>query len=124
MSNSLASNQAELDRLERVVDAQFGPSHDDDAPPEFQMMDEGHYRLTYTDRGIVLDVDHLRRERRQLVGELAVQCDLPGARTFDGQLAIGDFNISSVRARGQAPTLHDHSQNHPHPDHQVLEEGK
>jgi len=63
----------------------------------FQALDEGRYRLTVP--GVTLEVDYLRRESHQLKGEILVRCDLPGARTFDGVLSIGDLNLSSTRAR-------------------------
>ncbi len=67
--------------------------------PIFQVLDEDHYRLTVADLGVTLDVDRIRRERHQLVGELLVRCDLPGALTRDGVLSVADVNLSSVRAR-------------------------
>jgi len=46
-----------------------------------------------------LEIDYLRRERHELVGELRVRCHLPGARTVDGILSVADFNVSSLRSR-------------------------
>lgn len=71
---------------------------------EFVQVDDGHFRLTVLPLGIQLDIDRLRRERQQLVGELTVLCDLPGAKTFqagDGQrvLASADWNLSSADTR-------------------------
>ena len=72
---------------------------------------EGRYRLSIADAGVTLEVDFLRREAHQLKGELLVRCELPGARTFDGVLAIGDLNLSSTRAReAHAKYLADRSQ--------------
>ena len=48
---------------------------------------------------MVFEVDRLRREHNELVGELCVRCGLPGARSIDGTLSIADFNFSSARAR-------------------------
>lgn len=60
---------------------------------------EDRYRLVVPDTSITIEVDRLRRESNELVGELSVKCTLPGARTFDGALSIADFNLSSARAR-------------------------
>jgi hypothetical protein len=66
---------------------------------EFHAEGEDRYRLSVPELGIVLDIDRLRREHNELLGELSVSCSLPGARTFDGSLSIVDFNMSSARAR-------------------------
>jgi hypothetical protein len=55
--------------------------------------------LADADRGVEYRVDRLRRDRHELVGELAVSCDLAGARVVDGVLSFGTFNFSSPRAR-------------------------
>lgn len=47
----------------------------------------------------LLRVERLRRERGELVGELAVTCGLPGTKSVDGILSVADFNLSSARAR-------------------------
>lgn len=66
---------------------------------EFEKVGEG-YRLTVPGLGLELCVDRLRRESHALVGELAVRCRLPGARTVgDGLLSVSDLNLSSQRAR-------------------------
>ena len=71
----------------------------DDVPRDFRRIEEGRYSLTLEELGIQFDVSRLRRDRGELLGELRVQCDLAGARTFDGVLSVGDFNLSSIRAR-------------------------
>jgi len=53
----------------------------------------------------VIEVDRLRRERHELQGELAVWRNTHGARTIDTTLSIGDFNLSSVRARSDRAKL-------------------
>ena len=60
---------------------------------------ESGYRWVVNSLGIVFEVDRLRRERHELIGEMGVKCDIPGARTVNGYLLIGDLNFSSVRAR-------------------------
>jgi hypothetical protein len=47
---------------------------------QFERIDEDHYRMTLAEMGIQFDADRCRRERHQLVGELAVRCELPWAR--------------------------------------------
>jgi hypothetical protein len=69
------------------------------AESPFTREDEDRYRLVLIDKGITIEIDRLRRESHELVGELCVRCSLPGARTFDGVLSAADFNISSARAR-------------------------
>jgi len=69
------------------------------------------YRLSIPEAGIVFEIDRLRRDRHELIGELSVKCTLPGARTYDGALTIADFNLSSARARSErAKLLLDRSQ--------------
>lgn len=47
----------------------------------------------------MFDVERLRRQREELIGELTVTCDLAGASTVDGVLSLADFNLSSADAR-------------------------
>jgi len=70
-----------------------------DGPREFQRIDEGSYRLGIRHLGIEFTVDRLRRKWDELVGELTVRCQLAGARTHDGVLSVGDFNLSTQRSR-------------------------
>lgn len=67
--------------------------------PAFTSPDEGRYRLIAAGGRVALEIDFLRREAHQLKGELQVTCSLPGVRTIDGVLAVGDLNLSSTRAR-------------------------
>ena len=71
----------------------------------FEPVAEDHYRLVLPALGITLEVDRLRRERGELIGELSVRCDIPGVRTVDGILTAGDLNLSSVRARADRAKL-------------------
>jgi hypothetical protein len=66
---------------------------------EFVQVGDGHYQLTVPSLGIQFTVDRLRRDRHELIGELAVACDIAGAKTVDGFLSIADFNLSSAQAR-------------------------
>jgi hypothetical protein len=65
----------------------------------FTSRGEGYYRLEVPELAARLDVDRLRRERNELIGELTVCLDWAGAATVDGTLSSADFNLSSARAR-------------------------
>jgi hypothetical protein len=71
----------------------------------FERLSEERYALCLPQYGLVLEVDRLRRERHELIAELCVRCKLPGARTFDGNLSIADFNLSSARSRKERANL-------------------
>lgn len=47
----------------------------------------------------------MRRERGELIGELTVRCNLPGAMQANGALSVGDLNFSSVQARSTRAKL-------------------
>jgi DNA-binding CsgD family transcriptional regulator len=66
---------------------------------DFRAIGDDRYQMTIANIGVTLEVDRLRRERNELVGELSANCTLPGAYTYDGSLSIADFNLSSARAR-------------------------
>ena len=70
-------------------------------PHDFLVVGEGIYRVEVPDRGIVLHVDRLHRDRGDLSGELTVTCNLAGARrlTDEDIISAGTFNLSSIRAR-------------------------
>jgi hypothetical protein len=75
------------------------------APPaerRFSQIGESHYELSIPSAGLRFDVDRLRRDHHDLIGELCVECSLAGARTVDGStLSIATFNLSSATARQQ-----------------------
>jgi hypothetical protein len=71
----------------------------------FEEIARDRYRLAIPEARITIEVDRLRRESHELVGELAVRCDLPGIKTYDGTLSIADFNLSSARARSERAKL-------------------
>jgi hypothetical protein len=75
------------------------PSDQQSSAREFTVVGEDRYCLAVPGIGVTFEIDRLRRERGELVGELAVQCELPGARTTNGYLSIADFNLSSARSR-------------------------
>lgn len=76
-----------------------------DSPPQkairqFAQLSEGRYQWNLIPPGIAFTIDRLRRERHELIGELAVQCEMDGARvTPKGSLMTADFNLSSAQAR-------------------------
>src|SRR5579883_1269621 len=49
-------------------------------PHEFRVADD-RYSLTIPTYGVTFEIDRLRREKHELLGELAVLCDLPGVRS-------------------------------------------
>jgi hypothetical protein len=63
------------------------------------------YRLVIPESRISIEVDRLRRESNELIGELCVRCDLPGVPTYGGSVSIADFNLSSARARSERARL-------------------
>jgi hypothetical protein len=75
------------------------------AGAKFSVLDDDRYCLSLPAIGTTFEVDRLRREHNELVGELCVHCDLPGAATVEGNLSIADFNISSARARSDRARL-------------------
>lgn len=75
-------------------------------PREFRALGDDRYRFTIADLGITVEVDRLRRERHELIGELCVRCELPGARSVNGDvLSLADLNLSSARARVERAKL-------------------
>ena len=74
-------------------------------PHRFELLAEDRYRLVVPEISAIIEVDRLRRERGELIGELAVRCTLPGVRSYDGTVSIADFNLSSARARSERARL-------------------
>lgn len=72
---------------------------------KFESITEDRFRLTVPACGLKIEVDRLRREHHELIGELCVRSTLPGARTVAGVLSIADFNLSSARARSDRAKL-------------------
>ena len=66
---------------------------------DFSLNTDGAYKLAIPEYAITVEVDRLRRESHELIGELCVRCDMPGVRSYDGALSVADFNLSSARAR-------------------------
>ena len=70
-------------------------------PREFEAFGDDRYSLSIADLGITLEIDRLRRQHGELIGELSARCALPGARAVNGTgvISIADLNLSSARAR-------------------------
>jgi|ERR1017187_475974 hypothetical protein len=99
---------AGINKLIREEDAKLSTEHAvkngraaATAGAEFSALGEDRYRLSLPAIGVVFEVDRLRRDHNELMGELCVRCDLPGALPVgnDKNLNIADFNFSSARAR-------------------------
>lgn len=65
----------------------------------FTLIGEQRYVMNVEDLGVTFDLDRVRRERHELMGELLVRCSLPSARTVDGVLSAADFNCSGLQSR-------------------------
>jgi len=92
------------DEVERIAQSvsRYEPRAENERPDSqrvFERLDEGRYRMMLPGIASELEIDLLRREDGNLVGELIARCHLPGNRGVDGLLSIADFNISSARAR-------------------------
>jgi hypothetical protein len=74
---------------------------------EFRQIADDAYQLSIPSLGTQLTVDRLRRDRHELIGELTVTCDLPGAKKINdvGDIHIADLNLSSASARVQRAKL-------------------
>jgi hypothetical protein len=70
-----------------------------DVPRTFRVIGEDRYFMGLVGVPIEFDLEHLRRERGELMGELYVRTELIGARTFQGTLSAASFNVSSSAAR-------------------------
>jgi hypothetical protein len=68
-------------------------------PREFRRIGEDRYFMRLVGIPIEFDVEHVRRERGELIGELYVRTELYGARVFAGILSAGTFNVSSPTRR-------------------------
>lgn len=76
------------------------PPHPDDwGARTFETTGFSAYRLSVPTAHLTFDIGRLRRERDELIGELTVRVEMAGARTIDGILSSGDFNLSSIQAR-------------------------
>jgi hypothetical protein len=75
------------------------PHPNDWGPRTFNVTGFSAYRLAVPRAFLTFDIGRLRRERDELIGELVVRLNMAGARTIEGILSAGDFNLSSVQAR-------------------------
>lgn len=72
---------------------------------DFEILSEDRYRLIIPEIAASIEIARLRRERGELIGELAVKCGLPGIKSYGGTVSIADFNLSSARARTERGKL-------------------
>ena len=94
------------DEVERIAQSvsRYEPRAENERPDArriFERLDEGRYRMQIPGIASELEIDLLRREDGNLIGELIARCHLPGNRGVDGLLSIADFNVSSARARSE-----------------------
>ena len=68
---------------------------------DFESKGDGRYVLRVPAYGLTFDLDRLRRNTwGEQIGELAVWCELAGARTTNGEpMSLADFNLSTTRSR-------------------------
>jgi putative DNA primase/helicase len=101
--------------LVTTADASGPPTTDGDTPSTlFQRLSGGGYSVAWPSKGVALEVRHLRRERAQLVGEVAVFCEWAGARRYNGMLSCADLNLSSQKDRyGRAKYCEERSGSQP-----------
>lgn len=93
IDNTLNYDEEERKAIQEESGGTYQPPH------EFNQNVDGLYKLTIPEYAISFEVDRLRRESNELIGELCVRCNLPGVRTYDGALSIADLNLSSAVAR-------------------------
>jgi hypothetical protein len=100
-------DDGEVARIAESV-ARYEPAKQGERPDSqriFERLDEGRYRMLLPGIASELEIDLLRRENGDLVGELTVRCNLPGNRGSDGVLSIANLNVSSARARVERAKL-------------------
>lgn len=100
-------------------------SFDDAKTKIFREMGESAYEMQVLPAGITFSVERLRRDRHDLTGEVAVSVDpknFPLARHYQGMIAIGDLNFSSVQARSSRGKLLDERSGRPFDWYGLLEE--
>jgi hypothetical protein len=97
----------EVNRIARSV-GRYEPRAENERPDAqriFEQLDEGHYRLLAPGIAGQLEIDLLRHENGNLVGQLTVRCHLAECRATDGLLYLGNFSVSSARARMELAKL-------------------
>lgn len=92
----------------KASELKFGDQRTQAHDRQVEKVGDDHYRVTFLPAGIVLDLDRVRRERRELWCELTVSVNedtYPDAHTVNGVVTVGDLNLSSVSARTQRGKL-------------------
>jgi len=106
INETLCDPPLTADEVQRIAQSvsRYEPRAENERPDAqrvFERLDEGRYRMQIPGIASELEIDLLRREDGNLVGELIARCHLPGNRGVDGLLSLADFNISSARARSE-----------------------
>src|SRR5512141_1067324 len=89
--------QTEADLAKVMEAASTSPGGADDY--HFEALGADRYRLRIPNFAITIEVDRLRRERQELLGELSVLRDAQGTHTAGRAISGADFIFSSSRAR-------------------------
>jgi putative DNA primase/helicase len=110
INETLCDPPLRADEVERIAQSvsRYEPRAENERPDAqriFERLDEGRYRMQIPGIASELEIDLLRREDGNLIGELIARCHLPGNRGVDGLLSIADFNVSSARARSERAKL-------------------
>jgi hypothetical protein len=71
----------------------------DELEHDFTRLGDGRYQLTVDELSTDFEVNHVRRERFQLYGEVTVFCSLAGVKTYDRVLFTAAINFSTLRDR-------------------------
>jgi hypothetical protein len=103
ISNGNGDIKTALIDLQKSIDALN--YEDKKLDSKFDQLADDRYILHIPNKKISIEVDRLRREHHELIGELCVKCGMTGAITFDGNVSIADFNLSSARARSERAKL-------------------
>ena len=110
VNDALCDPPLTADEVARIAAsvARYEPRAENERPDAqriFDRLDEGRYRMQIPGIASELEIDLLRRESGNLIGELVARCHLPGNRGVDGLLSLADFNVSSARGRSERAKL-------------------
>jgi exoribonuclease II len=94
----MKATKDELETLANEIEERIAIKNEP-AANQFAKDGEDRYRFKIANSGVIFEINRLRRDAHELIGELCVKCSLSGAKTYDGALSIADFNLSSARAR-------------------------
>lgn len=91
----------------KAADINFGGGSHGTKQRTFLAVSDRAYRFECLPAGIVFEVERLRRESQNLVGELRVSVNgnFPDAESLEGVLVWGDTNFSAIQTRQQRAKL-------------------